>query len=249
MYSMAKHHFNNDQWLEQLRNWSQTLPGELLLNAELNQLDQILPKLFGYYAIQVRSFWPADLLSSSLIPLKVIVEKHKIEPFPVNILGESSELPIKSDSVDLVLLPHVLEFEQEPHEVLREAERVLIPEGNIVILGFNPLSLWGLWRMLSRLRRRPPWNGHFIGVPRIKDWLSLLGFEVCEKKVFFFRPPIRREKVMNRLVFMEKYCGKVIPSFGSVYMIHAKKRVMNYTPIKPRWRQRRLVTVPPVAEG
>ena len=39
-------------------------------------------------------------------------------------------------------------------EALREVERVLVPEGRVVIFGLNPMSLWGLRQRRAHLYRR-----------------------------------------------------------------------------------------------
>jgi SAM-dependent methyltransferase len=145
-------------------------------------------------------------------------------------------LPILTDSVDVVVLAHTLEFEQDPHQVLREADRVLVPEGHVVILGFNPWSPWGLWHVLVSRWSRPPWSGQFRSLWRIKDWLALLGFDTTVSRGFFFRPPLRHDGVMHRLKVMEKLGQRFWPFAGAVYIIVAKKRVMRPTPIRPRWR-------------
>ena len=102
-------------------------------------------------------------------------------------------LPVASQTLDLLLLPHVLEFSAHPHQILREAERVLMPEGSLIISGFNPYSLWGLWRMLPYNDREYPWCGRFISLSRIKDWLALLGLEVVGGRMCCYEPPFRQE--------------------------------------------------------
>ncbi|MEE2979141.1 MAG: class I SAM-dependent methyltransferase, partial [Pseudomonadota bacterium] len=86
------------------------------------------------------------------------------------------ELPFASQSIDLVALPHVLEFTDDPHEVLREVARVLMPEGRLVITGFNPLSLWGMRQGMRRLGTESflPAQSQMIAFTRLKDWLKLL---------------------------------------------------------------------------
>jgi len=240
----------NAQMQQALRQWFESVPGEMLLDAEQEQLRRVLPKMFGYYALQLGSHWPVDALMTSMITCKCVIGLKNYNEKCIIIKGLVDDLPVKSDSVDLLILPHVLEFAHDPHQILREADRVLIPEGHIIIFGFNPLSLWGAWRMLGRLRQKLPWTGQFISLTRIKDWLALLGFEIREKTVFFQRPPIKREGAIRKLQCLEQYGQYWLPTLGAVYMVVAEKKEIRLTPIKPRWRSRRpLVSRPPVVEG
>jgi SAM-dependent methyltransferase len=157
--------------------------------------------------------------------------------------GQPQAMPVCTDSLDVVVLPHVLEFSEQPHNVLREVERTLVPEGHAVVLGFNPLSVWTLWRWLVGWRGKVPWCGHFITTNRMKDWLSLLSFEVIETRYYFFRPPCQQETLLSKLRFLERFGQRFLPILGGGYVMLARKRVTTLTPIRPRWQPRRkLVT-------
>jgi SAM-dependent methyltransferase len=220
---------------DNVRSWFSGALGLKVLEAERSHLDRVLPDLFGYHAMQVGSLGGPDLLASSRILHRVVAGALGS---PAHLFAEPEALPVASDSLDVLLLPHTLESCRDPHQVLREADRSLIPEGHLVILGFNPWSLWALRRML-RGRAEPPWCGRFLGAARLKDWLGLLGFETLGVDTFFFRPPFGREGIMRRLQFMEALgeCGWPIPS--GLYLLTAKKRVVTLTPVRPRWRPRR----------
>lgn len=225
-----------------LRFWYKRYVGRTLRKLERRALEPVLKTLFGYHAVQVGTLLGDDLLSSSRISHHIVMDPDKNEDSDSKVYAYPDALPITSDSVDLVLLPHTLEFERRPHEILREADRVLIPEGHVVIMGFNPWSLWGLASfILKRIRKKrtPPWCGSFLTLTRIKDWLALLGFEVVEVKMMFFRPPIQQRSIMRRLLFIEKMGARFFQKFGGVYILVAQKRVTTLTPIKPRWRPRR----------
>ncbi len=230
-----------------LRAWYAHGIGHLLLETERGQLDEVLPNLFGYHLLQVGRIHHEDLLASSRISHRVVLDADAVAgDAPASVLRAcADELPIATGSVDVVVLPHTLEFESDPHSVLREAERILIPEGHVVVLGFNPWSFWGIWRRLLARQGAAPWCGRFLGLMRVKDWLALLGFDVILTRQYFFRPPLQREGVMRKLLFMEKAGARLWPHLGGAYMIVAKKRVTTMTPIKPRWRPRRsLIAVP-----
>lgn len=228
-----------------LRNWYAGALGRELLDAERHQLDEILPDLFGYYLVQVGAPAGQYLLGASLIRHHIVTDA--IHPDAGEHGGRASVmyahagvLPLQSDSVDVVVLHHVLDFESLPHEVLREVERTLVPDGHVVIVGFNPWSLWGIRRLFTWHRgEHTPWRGAFRSIIRIKDWLALLGFDVVATRTRFFRPPLRRPGLMRRLQWMERLGARAWPYLGGTYIIVAKKRVVALTPIKPRWRPRR----------
>lgn len=234
---------------KQLQDWFSGEHGTLLLEEERKKLAQKLYALFGYHILQIGNIGSTDFLDDSKISHKLIARL-----VPGELVGQRSgfccdcsNLPVASDSIDVVVLPHVLEFEANPHQVLRESERVLIGEGHVVILGFNPWSFWGLWRLLLAWREKPPWHGHYIGLTRIKDWLKLLDFEVIKIERFYFRPPMRSLKLLKKLEFIEKLGRFCWPWFGGVYLLVAKKRVVPLTPIKLQWRTRRQMIATGVA--
>jgi SAM-dependent methyltransferase len=147
------------------------------------------------------------------------------------------ELPFEAQSVDLLVLPHTLEFTRNPHGLLREAERVLMPEGQLVILGFNSLSLWGVRQSVSRMT-----GGYFvpaahdlIAFNRIKDWIKLLGFELDRGRFGCYRPPLLTDKWLARCAFMESAGDRWWPIFGASYMITAIKRVTGMRLVGRAW--------------
>lgn len=225
---------------QDLRGWYNRPVGQLLLAQEREQLDNVLPTLFGYHIVQVGCLLGNDLLSGSRVLNKVLIDPDKGgETLTPAVYGYPDALPIASDSVDVVVLPHTLEFERDPHQILREVDRVLIPEGHVVVLGFNPWSLWGLWRLLFGRSGKAPWCGDFLSLTRTRDWMALLGFDVVLERHYFFRPPMQASSVMNKLSFMERLGAKLWPRLSGAYMLVAKKRVTTLTPIKPRWRASR----------
>lgn len=235
---------------QRLRAWCRASPGKPLWEAERAELDTLLPDLFGYHVLQVGCLGVEDLLTTSRVLHRMVLDQEAV-PVPDGISlvrGRADALPIANDSLDVLVLPHTLEFEDDPHQVLREMERTLIPEGHIVIVGFNPRSLWGLWRLLFARFGGVPWRGRFFSPARVKDWLALLGFDTVVTRLFFYRPPLRHEGVMHRLHFMEALGARWWPILGGAYVLVAKKRVVTLTPIKPRWRPRRGVVTTGLAE-
>src|SRR4030066_244876 len=139
------------------------------------------------------------------------------------------------------VLPPPLDFCDDPHQVLREVSRVLRPEGHVVILGFNPMSMWGFRRLVARRARAAPWCGKFFRLARIKDWLALLDFETTHGTMLYYRPPLRNEGFMQRLHFLDKMGDRWWPMMAGVYLVVAKKRVVGVTPLPLSWKTKRTV--------
>jgi SAM-dependent methyltransferase len=217
-----------------LSEWFATPKGRYVLGWEHGQFDAAVEDVFGYNAVQL-GLPGLDFLRESRIPLKV---RAGIEP-GCGLRSEHVQLPVASQSVDLVALPHVLEFSVQPHAILREAERILIPEGSIVISGFNPLSLWGAARTLGWEREQFPWRGRFIGLLRLKDWLSLLGFELTGGRFGCYAPPFAQARWLERSAFMEKAGDRWWPICGALYVVRAVKRNVGMRLVVPNWRDKR----------
>ncbi len=212
-------------------HWLQTPLGQYVLAREQNQFDQMVADVFGFNAIQI-GMPEHDFLRASRIPLRC-----RLAPVaPARLRAAYVHLPIATASADLILLPHVLEFDENPHQILREIERVLVPEGHAIISGFNPWSLWGAKR--ARGENDFPWSAPFINLPRMKDWLSLLNFEIAAGKLCCYVPPVNQERWLKRFDFMEKAGDRWWPFAGAVYFLHAIKRVPGMRVIVPAWRDR-----------
>ena len=148
------------------------------------------------------------------------------------------ELPFATQSLDLVALPHVLESSSDPHEVLREAERVLRPEGRLVVSGLNPISLWGARQLLpGGLPWALPRPQHLIAQPRLRDWLKLLGFEPDRAQYGCYRPYCRTSPWLERTAFLERPGDRWWPICGAVYMLSAVKRVRAMRLVGPAWKK------------
>lgn len=224
-----------------LEDWYASIPGRHLLRAEQDLVAGLSSGLFGYHLLQLGSFG-ADLryLDDCRVRTKHVLVVGPAKP-GVDLMAEPSALPIASDSVDVVLLPHTLDFSVDPQAVLREVERVLIPEGRLIVVGFNPLSLWGLWHLVLRRRGRLPWCGHFMSYPRVVDWLSLLGFDVERTDVCGFLPPLGNARMYRRLQRVETIGRRLWPMFAGVYALRAVKRVARLRPIPQHWRRPRMI--------
>src|SRR5271169_2831169 len=212
-----------------LAEWIQTTHGQYLLEREQALIDHVVADVFGFNAMQL-GLPEYDLLRASRIPLRVVAGSDPDAQVRISV----DELPFECNSMDLVLLPHVLEFNEHPHQILREVERIMMPEGHVIITGFNPRSLWGLRQKLGP-KTEYPWCGNFITLPRIKDWLALLGLEVVGGRFACYAPPLARPGWLNRMRFMEPAGDRWWAVCGGVYFLQAIKRVPGVRPLKPQW--------------
>lgn len=222
--------------------WLETCLGQYLLEREQSHFDQAVADVFGYNAMQI-GFPQYDFLRANRMPLRFCTGTEEGAP----VRAAPDFLPIETNSIDLVLLPHVLEFSANPHQILREVQRVLMPEGQVMVCGFNPHSLWGVRRAFVSMEDRffgskPsqfPWHGNFISLPRLKDWLTLLDFEITRDRLCCYAPPFSQEKWLKRFNFMETAGDRWWPFSGGIYFLTAIKRVHGMRVIKPEWKKER----------
>ena len=260
-----------------LTDWLQTAPGQYLLGWEQAQFDLTVADLFGYNALQL-GLPELDTLRANRMPHRwqALPEEASRSGAPqaevavpvapdndlagdavrpkvarVHLITNAAALPFPAASLDLLVLPHTLELSADPHHVLREVERVLVPEGRVVISGLNPASLWGfrqgrghLWSRLHLPGSTPPKlylpeAGDFIGPWRLRDWLRLLSFEVESDRYGCYRPAVRTEKWLQRTAWMDRAGARWWPVFGAVYFVVAVKRVRGVRMLGPAWKPRR----------
>lgn len=217
-----------------LAEWILSAQGRYVIDWEMGRVDRIVTDLFGFNALQL-GLADCDYLRANRIPFRARCNGGGA----AQVVADSVQLPFASQCFDLVVLPHVLEFSPDPHQVLREVERVLMPEGHLVITGFNPLSLWGLRQRRARRTGAFPWNGDYLSVGRLKDWCKLLGLEPQGGCFGCYVPAVRDEKWLRRLQFMEAAGDRWWGIGGGVYVLQAVKRVKGMRIITPpAWRAR-----------
>jgi SAM-dependent methyltransferase len=236
----------------ELGEWLKTPPGQVLLAWEQERIDKAVFDIFGYHALQMGL--PAlDGLRANRMPHRwlaseslVVPEPQLIAPprdleistqplkVPVALHCCPEALPFASNSLDLIVMPHTLEMSTDPHAALAEATRVLVPEGRLVIVGFNPMSLWALRQRLGSAGHSLrigdeslflPSAGEFIGYWRLRDWLRLLSFDVEVGKFGCYRPPWSSQKWLQRFEWMERTGERWWPVLGAVYFLVAVRRV------------------------
>lgn len=227
--------------------WLETPPGRYMLAWEQAQLDRTVANLFGFHALQLGV--PAlQALRANRMPHRWLAVDQLSMPSAAEALTDLEvptllnrvtlrcrvdALPMKSSSIDLVVMPHTLELTQDPHATLREVERVLVPDGRVVICGFNSASLWGTKQRLGHWRQRLgstkplflPRQGEFIGYRRLRDWLRLMSLEIEGGRFGCYAPAARSESWLQRAAWMDKTGDRWWPVFGAVYFLVAVKRV------------------------
>jgi SAM-dependent methyltransferase len=205
--------------------------------------------IFGYHALQL-GMPELDGLRANRMPHQWLASETlapgvPCAPFPqrrIALLTDFSALPFSASSLDLVVLPHTLEFCADPHTTLREVERVLVPEGRVVICGLNPMSLWGLRQRRAHFYRKLklgslflPDSGGFIGYWRLRDWMRLLGLEVEVGHFGCYRPAINNAKWLSRFEWMDTAGPRWWPILGAAYFLVAVKRVRGMRLLGPAW--------------
>lgn len=260
-----------------LADWLKTPPGAYLLSWEHAQFDQAVSDIFGYHALQL-GLPELDALQANRMPHRWLAASsasdQPVAPFSrkfapaasgpndapamplrrASLVTDSAALPFPESSLDLVVLPHALELSSDSHATLREVERVLVPEGRVVISGFNPASLWGLRQQRGHFYQRfgsgklfLPNTGEFIGYWRLRDWLRLLNFEVESGRFGCYRPALTSPQWLDRFAWMDSAGGRWWPIFGAVYFLVAVKRVRGVHLLEPGWKTRKARAAAPAA--
>ena len=213
------------------QEWFKSPLGQYLLTLEYDYINPVVMDTFGFYAIQMGNF-DIDFLDQSRIQNKFSLNSNHPD-----LMTSNEALPFDEASVDLLIAPHILEQMIEPYELLKEIHRVLMPEGRLIITGFNPVSLWGIKRLLS-FDIDYPWNTKFISLSKIKEWLPIVGLEVAEGKMGCYVPPIQQVSWLKKIHAIEKLGDRWWPMLGGFYFLVIQKRVHGMTTIKPSWKKK-----------
>lgn len=217
-----------------LLNWYQLSPGAQIWPELEEQISNLLADSFGYYGVWLGPV-PADFN-----PVQYSRVRHHFQMLgglnKDSLHSDAEALPIQSESVDLVVLVHGLELSQDPHQLLREVDRILVPEGNLLIIHFDPVSWYGLARMVLFWKKQIPWKLPFYTGFRVRDWMSLLGYDVLRSRGMAYCPPMNSYALYQRLGWFERFSQRFLPFMNGLSLIHAKKRVTTLTPLRQRWR-------------
>jgi SAM-dependent methyltransferase len=232
----------------QLAHWFESPLGAKVLAAQIETIGPVIERMFGYHILQVGGSEEHLLLERSPISHKIVFSAA-YRPGCARPVADSEQLPLASDSIDAVIIHHGLDFAADSHSLLREATRVLRPGGQMLIVGFNPFSMWGLARLFKR-KLDVPWGGRFIGRHRLLDWLQLLDLQVESDNSGVYFPPLKFAALLERSNRLEAFGSKVRSPFGGVYYVSCKKQVAGVTPIIPTWKPLRArSSLSPIAEN
>ena len=224
-----------------LGSWWQSATGQNLLAAEAELLGEALEDVFGWELLQVGEWGRGrELLAKARTRRQTIISTDSFQG-SADVIGRPSQLPVTSDCVDAVILPHTLEFAADPFAILREVDRVLAAEGQLLVLGFRPFSLWGLRARLNRAGF-PPGLRRLLSCRRVREWLIVLGYEIVAEQRYLYRTPWRRgsaesdgiERTLRRGLF------NIFPA--GAWLLKVRKRVYTMTPVRPRFREKALIS-------
>lgn len=232
---LRKTQFPFAQMMPKVEQLFRSSAGKELLQQQQMITDDILSTMFGYHLMQISACRDISLYENSKI-------QHRFSIGPLkggNVAGivDEEQLPIETESIDVVLLHHTMEYSQHPHQLLKEASRAILPSGYMVIVAFNPFSLVGLWSLVGRLRANSVWKNHLLSVPKLVDWLMLMDLKVQSVHYGYYKPPVSSNNFTKRFVKLERLLNFLQLPFGGFYVLVAKKEVSIITPIKPKWRR------------
>ncbi|QHJ01380.1 methyltransferase domain-containing protein [Xylophilus rhododendri] len=232
--------------------WFASPAGRYLLDWEQACLASAFDGIFGYHGVQL-GLGALDGLAASRVRRNWLAAGSYDLPWPIDgiaarspvLVTDFTALPFASGSMDMVLMPHTLDLAADPHAALREAERVLVPDGKLLIFGLNPTSFWGVHQRRSQLLRGVGLGSEFlpdamqgIGYRRLRDWLRLLSFEVESSQFGCFRPAVRSQRWLDRFGWLDSVGARWWPIFGAAHFLMATKRVAGMRLIAPAWKIR-----------
>lgn len=239
---------DNISVLRKMSEWYHTPLGKVLLQHEKKYYDEEIKKTFGFNLLQLGGDVLEEFWVNTSIPNRIIVypestataegnienklngDKHSV----YSVIAEYEELPFLYDSVDVVVISHILEFIKNPHLVLEEAYHVLGSQGKLIVFSFNPRSFLEIWRIFHGNKKDVPWLGRFINASRMRKWLGELGFTIIKYRTFCFEFPMTKQQTSKHSTVIERVGAFVCPFLGGISMFVAEKQLATFTPIKER---------------
>ncbi len=230
-----------DETFVDVREWFFKNSGRPILRHQKNTIAKILPDIFGYYLMQVSVLGSKKLYKSSpirypfiVVPVDSFLNDSKKVPGNV-VVCDFQELGIETDSVDVVLLHHALDFSPNPHQLLRESARITMPNGLVIIVGFNRWSFSSITRYFSCFFNRSHfYRHHRFGVQRLKDWCKVLELDAVHIE-YGYHCPLYKKQFSKKLDAILSYC---LPMFGQYYVLIARKNVNAMNKVNMKWRKK-----------
>ena len=241
-----KHQPQLDTLSTALQHWFAADMGQAVLATEQRLLSRCLVDCFGYHLLQLSADNNLDLYGDCRVQRRfkagpIVPDAGGADASAAFVRCNFEELPFETDSIDVALVHHVPEFSADPHAVLRELYRIVVPNGRVILLGFNPWSPLGARMALGRWRSGSVWRNHFISASRMNDWLQLLGFATESTDYGFHRLPLQRAARWPSHVENREHWSRHWP-LGGIYVITAVKQVSKVIPMKPHWVVRPVLT-------
>ena len=229
-----------------LKAWFDGPLGKAVSRAAVEKSSELIPRTYYPTGLQLGP-GPEDFLSKVDLGLAIHSPSTRASNPQCTLTTASEALPFSARSIDLLILPHTLDFSNEPHRVLREAGSILAAEGILVVCGFNRWSLWGLRRAVTLRPRPSPWSGDFLSPARVQDWMRLLGLEILGGKMMFYQPPVSAPGLLRKSDFLEKAGDRWWPLLGGVYLLVARKKRLGFTGAKQRMARHRPFSIDAMA--
>ena len=211
------------------KTWIDSHLGQALLGVEEVKLAECMPDLHGHYLLQYSALNKA-VIKSTTLRYQFFGTSQPVGQVQM----DYQQLPFRDSSVDCVVAHHVLDYNENPHQCLREAARVVVPNGYMVLIGFNPWSALGFSRLMPRTLI--PAGGRQLSSRRIADWLTLLGFRIEQRESIQFLPPLALKYAPEFSRKIDSALNYLTSPFGGIYILVARKLVAGRTPIRPQWR-------------
>jgi SAM-dependent methyltransferase len=223
-----------------LRQWWQSALGRALLAAESELLAEALEDVFGWEFLQIGAWGESrEMLYGTRTRRQTVIAPSALAA-GADIIARPAQLPVGTLAVDAALLPHTLEFAPDPYAIVREVDRILVGEGQLIVLGFRPWTLWGLRGRATR-SGYPPGLRRLLGERRVREWLVLLGYEVVGVRRYLYCSPWHRGPAPGESNGRLLHRGLLNPLPAGAYLLKARKRLYTLTPTRPRLREKTTV--------
>ncbi|MBN2689908.1 MAG: methyltransferase domain-containing protein [Gammaproteobacteria bacterium] len=219
--------------------WYQEPLGKVVYASEQELIASYLKNRFGHYLLQVGGSRCSGYVTASPIQNKIYLSEERVSGvYDATIQAKYEDLPFQLNSVDVALVAHALESAKKPQKLLSELFHVLLPNGYLLIIGFNPVSCWKLASIFQD-KSRMPWLGNWHTISKVNEWLQEVGFDIIEYNSCFFNFPTTNKTLSQHGKYLEMLGSAVLPSCGAIYAILAKKTVLSMIPLQKNRREKR----------
>ena len=225
-----------NQSIKDFSEFSETFVGSTLISEQLDIFDKYSSKCIGYNLLQLSLQHKKQLIQNDRVGHYINMSYFKDDDILLGDLQtDYQNFPISTDSIDNLILHHILEFTDNPYQILRESDRILSDGGNLIIMSFNPMSMLPFVSVSSRILRKPFIRPKYIRLGRVIDWLTVLNYEILVKKLFFYKLPFNNNWIFNNSTWLESLGQSIKLPTGLCYLLIAKKRSFPLNPIHKHW--------------